>query len=286
MPELAVSRRGVVADAAAVLRLAGFAEPRREAVRLWAEIAPGAGEALVLEPEQAVQACDRRRLEELVRRRIAGEPFAYVVGRAGFRRLTLRSDRRALIPRPETEGLVDLLLARVRTGRAADVGTGSGCLALSLATEGEFERVIATDVSREAIALAAENRREVAGRDSVHLVLGDLCGPLADATLDALVSNPPYLTTAEYAALDPAVRAWEPGSALESGADGMAATGRLLVEGRRVLKPGGWIALEVDCARAAAAAALARECGWSDVIVETDLFGRERYLLARRSAAS
>ncbi|HKU60255.1 MAG TPA: peptide chain release factor N(5)-glutamine methyltransferase [Gemmatimonadales bacterium] len=284
MPDLALSRREVLAAAAAALSGARVTEPRREALRLWAEIAPGAGEALVLEPDQAVPSSDRRRLQDLVRRRIAGEPFAYVVGRAAFRRLELRADRRALIPRPETEGLVDLLLAKVRTGRAADVGTGTGCLALSLATEGSFDRVTATDVSRDAIGLAAENRREVGA--AVDLVLGDLCDPLADASLDALVSNPPYLTSAEYAGLDPAVRDWEPNGALESGADGMAATDRLLAEGRRVLRPAGWIALEVDCTRATMAAARARELGWSEVMVETDLFGRERYLLARRSAAT
>ena len=166
----------------------------------------------------------------------------------------------------------------------ADVGTGSGCLALSLATEGDFDEVVAVDLSPAAIALAEENRREVGA--AVHLVLGDLCAPLGDASLDALVSNPPYLTTAEYAALDASVRQWEPGTALESGADGMAATGRLLAEGRRVVRPGGWIALEVDCTRATVAAARARELGWSEVVVETDLFGRERYLLARRSAAT
>ena len=284
MPDVALSRRDLVTDAAAALMRAGITEARREALRLWAEIAPGAGEALVLDPEQAVEPGHQRRLQELVRRRSAGEPFAYVVGRAGFRRLLLRCDRRALSPRPETEGLVDLLLARVRTGRVADVGTGSGCLALSLATEGDFDAVVAVDLSPEAIALAEENRREVGA--AVHLVLGDLCAPLGDASLDALVSNPPYLTTAEYAALDASVRQWEPGTALESGADGMAATGRLLVEGRRVVRPGGWIVLEVDCTRAAVAAVWARELGWREVVVETDLFGRERYLLARRSAAT
>ena len=245
---------------------------------------PGTPGNLVLDPAQAVEPGHRRRLQELVRRRSAGEPFAYVVGRAGFRRLLLRCDRRALIPRPETEGLVDLLLARVRTGRVADVGTGSGCLALSLATEGDFDEVVAVDLSPEAIALAEENRREVGA--AVHLVLGDLSAPLGDASLDALVSNPPYLTTAEYAALDASVRQWEPGPALESGPDGMAATGRLLAEGRQVVRPGGWIALEVDCTRATVAAARARELGWSEVVVETDLFGRERYLLARRSATT
>jgi release factor glutamine methyltransferase len=284
MPDLAVSRRGLLADAAAALRRAGIPDPRREAMRLWAEIAPGAREALVLDPDAPVDSKKQRVLETLVRRRSEGEPFAYVVGRTGFRRLVLRCDRRALIPRPETEGLVDLLLAKVRTGRVADVGTGTGCLALSLAAEGAFDQVIAADVSPEAIALADENRRELGA--PVPLVVGDLCAPLADGSLDALVSNPPYLTTAEYAVLDPAVRQWEPGMALESGGDGMAATGRLLAEGRRVIKPGGWIALEVDCTRAMMAAARARELGWTDVVVETDLFGRERYLLARRSAAT
>jgi release factor glutamine methyltransferase len=284
MPDLAVSRRSLLADASTALMRAGVSAPRREALRLWAEIAPGAREALVLDPDAPVDPKQQQDLETLVRRRSEGEPFAYVVGRTGFRRLLLRCDRRALIPRPETEGLVDLLLAKVRTGRVADVGTGTGCLALSLATEGAFQQVIATDVSPEAIALADENRRDVGA--PVRLVLGDLCAPLADGSLDALVSNPPYLTTAEYAVLDPAVRRWEPGVALESGADGMATTRRLLAEGRRAIKPGGWIALEGDCTRAMMAAACARELGWTDVVVETDLFGRERYLLARRSAAT
>ena len=284
MPDLTVSRRSLLDDASAALMRAGVPAPRREALRLWAEIVPGAREGLVLDPDAPVDPQQQRALGAFVRRRSEGEPFAYVVGRTGFRRLLLRCDRRALIPRPETEGLVDLLLAKVRSGRVADVGTGTGCLALSLATEGAFEQVIATDVSPEAIALADENRRDVGA--PVRLVPADLCAPLADGSLDALVSNPPYLTTAEYAVLDPAVRRWEPGMALESGADGMTTTRRLLAEGRRVIKPGGWIALEVDCTRAMMAAACAREVGWTDVVVETDLFGRERYLLARRSAAT
>src|SRR3954471_13300420 len=176
MPELAVSRRSLLAEASAALMRAGVPAPRREALRLWAEIAPGAREALVLDPDAPADPQQQRNLEALVRRRTEGEPFAYVVGRAGFRRLVLRCDRRALIPRPETEGLVDLLLAKVRTGRVADVGTGTGCLALSLATEGAFGQVIAAESSFEAIALADENRREVGA--PVQLVLGDLCDPL------------------------------------------------------------------------------------------------------------
>jgi release factor glutamine methyltransferase len=284
VPEAGVSRRALLAEAARTLGRAGIAEPRREALRLWTELVPGAGEALALAPDRVVAQQDERALRFLARRRADGEPFAHVVGRIGFRRLVLRSDRRALIPRPETEGLVDRLLARVRTGRVADIGTGTGCLALSLALEGSFELVVASDLSTEALGLAEENRRETGA--AVELVRGDLAGHLAEASLDALVSNPPYLSAAEYAGLDPSVREWEPRLALESGADGMHATARLLADGLRVVRPGGWIALEVDCTRAAEGAARARGSGWSEVTVEADLFGRERYLLARRSAAS
>ena len=156
----------------------------------------------------------------------------------------LRVDRRALIPRPETEGLVELVLARVRGGRVADVGTGTGCIALSLATEGTYAQVVGIELSSDALALAAENRRET-GAD-VSLVRGDLTHTLPPESFDALVSNPPYLTTGEYAALDRSVRDWEPELALTAGADGLAAIARLLEDGRRVLRPGGWVAIEID----------------------------------------
>jgi release factor glutamine methyltransferase len=172
-----------------------------------------------------------------------------------------------LIPRPETEGLVELLLERVRMGRVADIGTGSGCIALSLALEGEYSDVIAIDYSAEALALAADNMR--AAGLAVTLMQGNLCDALGSETCDALISNPPYLTAAEHASLDPAVRNWEPAMALVSGDDGLRADG--------------WLAVEVDCTRARLAAELAAELGWTDVAICMDLFGRERYLLARRS---
>jgi release factor glutamine methyltransferase len=216
-----------------------------------------------------------------VSRRSGGEPLAHVTGWSGFRHLLLRSDQRALIPRPETEGLVDLVLERVRTGRVADVGTGSGCLALSLASEGSFAEVVAVDCSRQALDLAGSNR-ELTGA-TVSFVLGDLCTAIGEGTLDALVSNPPYLTAEEYAGLDESVKDWEPALALLGGVDGMEATVRLLGAGRDVLRLGGLLALEVDSSRASLAAQRAAQLGWQDVSVHTDLFGRERYLLARRS---
>jgi release factor glutamine methyltransferase len=280
VPDTLVRLGDLLREARGVLHDAGVGEAARECRFLW-ESAGGAGADRYQDPASAVAGSLARRFAVLVERRRLGEPLAHVTGLAGFRRLGLASDRRALIPRPETEGLVDLLLRRVRTGIAADLGTGSGCLALSLADEGAFHRVVAVDRSREALALAAENSRRTAL--DVSLVAGDWLRPLAGTALDAIISNPPYLTQAEYAELDPAVRAWEPALALVSGTDGLGATAELLRSAPAVLRPGGWIALELDCRRAEASAALAVETGWQSVLVEHDLFGRARYLLAQRS---
>jgi release factor glutamine methyltransferase len=281
VPDVEQSRRALLADATAGLTAAGLGSARREALRIWADLLGEHPADAILWPDGVIDQAAAAAFLAAVDRRAAGEPLAHVTGRADFRTLTLRSDTRGLIPRPETEGLVDLLLPRVRGGRAADIGTGSGCLALSLALEGEFSQVVGVDQSAEALALARENRRLTGG--AVALVRGDLCGPLRGAAFDALVSNPPYLTIGEYAVLDRSVRDWEPRSALESGRDGLEATTRLLDEARTVLRPGGWLAMEVDAGRAAESARRAGALGWTDVAIHADLFGRERYLLARRS---
>jgi release factor glutamine methyltransferase len=161
---------------------------------------------------------------------------------------------------------------------------GTGCIALSLRQEGAFRAIVGVDMSAGALDLARENAVET-GLE-VGWVRGDLTTPLGDASVDLLVSNPPYLTEHEWSRLDDGVKAWEPALALRSGADGLAATRRLLVDGRRVVAVGGWIALEIDMTRAADAAALAHGAGWRHVAVERDLFGRERYLLAQRSERS
>jgi release factor glutamine methyltransferase len=282
--ETGLSRGALLAEAAALLTGGGLGAARREAHVLWTELS-AEGPAAALVPPDTVVARDRAdEFLEAVRRRAGGEPLAYVTGRIGFRHLTLRCDRRALIPRPETEGLVELVLACVPGGRVADVGTGSGCVALSLATEGRYQQVVAIDLSPEALQLARENRALTGGR--VDFVRGDLCAPLAPASVDALVSNPPYLTAAEHAALDRSVRDWEPALALAGGSGGCDAIAGLLEAGRTVVRPGGWLALELDCARSAHCAWLAGAFGWTDVAIHADLFGRERFLLARRSDAS
>jgi release factor glutamine methyltransferase len=272
-----------VTEGAAILAAAGLPMARREALRLWTEISgESPADALIGEPSTLAPG-RAEAFAAAVRRRAAGEPLPYVTGQVGFRHLLLRCDRRALIPRPETEGLVDLVLARVSGGRVADVGTGTGCIALSLAREGQYDEIVATDRSAAALELASENSRLTGGR--IHLVRGDLCEPLRPASLDALVSNPPYLTDGEHAGLDDSVRHWEPAEALAGGADGLDAIGRLLEAGREAVRPGGWLAVEIDTARAASCARRAGAWGWTDVAVHADLFGRERFLLARRSDA-
>jgi release factor glutamine methyltransferase len=281
MPELITGRRSLIQEATDQLAQAGVQEPRRQAVRIWAELSQAAQADLLLARDLDVDPVGAARYQQAIKRRASGEPLSHVTGWTGFRHLSLRSDGRALIPRPETEGLVELLLQRAPRGRVVDVGTGSGCIALSLALEGGYTEVVGIDRSAAALALAGENRELVCAR--VELMQGDLCAPLRAGTFDALISNPPYLTAAEYAGLDPSVREWEPAIALESGEDGLEATARLLDQGRDVLRADGWLALEVDCARAGSAAHLASALGWEDVGIHLDLFGRERYLLARRS---
>jgi len=212
-----------------------------------------------------------------------GVPFQYAAGRVGFRALDLTIDSRALIPRPETEALVDLVLEQGKGGVVADIGTGCGCIALSLAVEGSFDRVIAVERSAAAAALARENVALVEPPTQVEIREGDLLAPLAGGRYRVIVSNPPYLTEDEYAALAPSVRQFEPREALVSGPDGLAATRRLLAGAAALLEPGGLLALEIDERRGDAVRALALahdDYGWARIDVHNDVFGRPRYALA------
>ena len=210
-----------------------------------------------------------------------GVPFAYAVGRAGFRSLDLPIDARALIPRPETEGLVDLALRHAGSGGiAADIGTGSGCIALALATEGRFERIIAVERSPAAAALARANVTLVHPRTPVEIREGDLLAPLVGSRFHVIVSNPPYLTEDEYDALDESVKAFEPREALVSGPDGLDATRALLAGAAALLEPDGVLALEIDERRGDAVRALAQSHGWTRIEIHDDIFDRPRYLVA------
>ncbi len=245
--------------------------------------------------EEAVARVDRS-----LTRRLAGEPLAYAVGSAAFRELVLAVDRRALIPRPETEVVVGealKLTAERPGGIALDIGTGSGAIALSLAVEGRFERVIATDVSLDALDLARENAARVAveypASAPVEFVQGADLAPFAtqpsgggggeafSIRARVLVSNPPYIAYGEAQALPPSVRDWEPPVALFAAEQGMARYQALLADASGILEPGGWVVLETDARRAQDTARLAAQAGFEAVRVIEDLSGRERVLVAR-----
>lgn len=230
------------------------------------------------------------RFRPLLRRRAEREPLQYILGRAAFRHLDLAVDRRVLIPRPETEVLVDEVLAwAAARGRdaltALDVGTGSGAIALSLLVEGPFPKVVATDPSAGALAVARENAMTLGLEDRLDLREGPLFGPVsAGEAFDVAVSNPPYVAEAEAATLEPEVGVWEPPQALFAGPDGLAVIRALVGAGAGYLVPGGLLALEVGAGQAGLVVAeIEAVGGYDDVRVRRDLAGRERVVLACRA---
>jgi release factor glutamine methyltransferase len=286
--EVSVSR--LVDLLAARFQAEGVAEPTSEAREIVAALYDAPRFWPVANGEQLVDRDTFERAKLAMVRRIKGAPLAYAVGRAAFRNLTLDVDERVLIPRPETEQLVDLVLEETRGssgGVAIDVGVGSGAIAIALASEGTFTRVFGTDISLDALDVARRNVAlcKAVTRAPVDLVHGSLLAALADVRARVVVSNPPYIALGEAATLPQSVRDWEPAVALFSGADGMIATTRLVREAADVLEPGGLLAIEVDVRRASLAAELvSRDRRYHRIRVELDLFGRERFVLARRQA--
>ncbi len=281
MLEIAVSVGDALAAAARALAAAGLEAPRREAAELYALLVAGPSSAGFADRERPLSAALAARLEAAVQRRAGGWPAAYAAGRANFRGHWLVVDRRVLIPRPETEGLVDLVRdwasRRPAPPVVADVGTGSGAIAIALALEAAVAGVIATDVSADALTVALENAAALGVKERIGFRRGPLLAPLLGDVVDAVVSNPPYVATAEWERLDPAVRDFEPRLALDGGADGLEATRALVAEARAALPPGGLLALEVDARRARETAALLAAAGFTGVTVQDDLFGRPRY---------
>jgi len=274
-------------EAAGQLERAGVLSARREATALWAAVEGVRPGDVWLKREGGLPALVAARFWAAVERRSSGVPFPYAVGQASFRGLDLKLDPRASIPRPETEGLVDLVLEWANrgaepgtSGAVADVGTGCGCIALALAQEGAFARVTAVEHSPEAAALARENVERVRPRTPVEVREGDLLEPLRGERFRAIVSNPPYLSEADYGALDPSVRCFEPRDALVSGSEGLDATRALFAGAAALLEPGAVLVLEIDARRADQVRALARTYRWARIDIHNDVFGRPRYALA------
>lgn len=264
----------------------GLPEPRLDAELLLADTLGLKRLDLYLQYDRPLLAEELSALKARLRRRAQREPLQYIAGDAAFRNLRLRVDRRVLIPRPETEVLVDLVLAWSREHAplsALDVGTGSGAIALALASEGgSFERIVATDVSAEALEVARENLLAVSPRASVELRVGPGFGPVAGEQFDVIVSNPPYVGRTEISQLDPEVRDWEPPLALFAGEDGLALIRELIAEAPRHLRPAGMLALEIGAGQAASVSRLIRETGrFQEPVVRPDLAGRDRIVMAQ-----
>lgn len=234
-------------------------------------------------PECYVEAM-RRGMARLAK----GEPLQYVIGEWDFRKLTLKCDRRALIPRPETEELVTRVLkwlSRTRTGDprlVLDVGTGTGAIALSIADEtGPDVSVLATDVSEDALALARENARLCGLDGRVRFVAMDGLDDFDEpGVVDALVSNPPYIESAVCDTLDPRVKDFEPRLALDGGPDGLAFYDRYLADALNVLRPGGAVFFEIGEGQGASLRRMMSDYGFTDISVEKDYAGHDRYASA------
>lgn len=263
---------------------------RTEARRIVERASGWEGSDLVLNLERAVPDRALPFARAMVERRAAGEPLQYVVGRWGFRRLDLLVDRRALIPRPETETVVEVALGELRRlgldrpPLVADLGTGTGAIALSVALEVPSARVWATDVSADALDLARANLAGLGSRAAprVSLAHGDWFGALPGelrGRFDLVVSNPPYVGTGER--LPAEVAGWEPHEALYSGATGMEALSALVAGAPTWLARPAALVVEIAPHQQGPAVALARAGGFEDVAVRPDMAGLARTLVGR-----
>ena len=243
-----------------------------------------AGEMAKEVPEKCVEAM-RRGMARLVK----GEPIQYVLGEWDFRTLTLKCDRRALIPRPETEELVTRVLEylnteaqRHREHLIVDVGTGTGAIVLSLAKErGGNDVFLGTDVSEDAIALAKENAERCGLADKVKFVVMDGLDEFDEPQcVDVIVSNPPYIESAVCETLDPRVKDFEPRLALDGGVSGLDFYDRYLSDAVNLLKPGGAVFFEIGENQGEAVKKLMFDCGFDDIKIEKDFAGHDRYASA------
>jgi release factor glutamine methyltransferase len=255
------------------LRAAGVPSPRVDAEILVADVL-GLARSELYSSGRDVSDFEAGRLRELVERRVAREPLAYILGEWGFRRLDLKVDERALIPRPETEVVVERCLDFLRAvpePRVLDVGVGSGAIALAIADEHRGAEVLAVDSSPDALALARENLSRASVNGRVRLVEGNLLSDVR-GRFDLVVSNPPYVSPEEYETLQPEIRLYEPHRALV----GVGVGREVAAQARRLLRPGGRLVLECGDGQAAELAAALEFLGYAEIRETPDLAGRDR----------
>ena len=272
---------GALSAASARLVEAGIDSARLEAELLLARACDDCARALLYaELDRELTPVQIAAFEANVARREKREPLAYILGEWGFRRLTLKTDRRALIPRPETEVVVERALEHIREQAkpdVLDVGTGTGAIALAIADEHDGARVTAIDASPDALALAGENRDLTGINGRVELLEYDLTSGLGQLRFDLVVSNPPYVEPDELATLQPEVRDWEPHVALVA----HGATEAVARAATEALRPGGWLVLETAASAGERIRGLLDDLGYEDVAITPDLAGRDRVVEGR-----
>ncbi len=273
----------VITATAAYFQKSGVENPRLNIEHLLAHVLRKKRMDLYVEFDRVLSEAELTPLRDLVRRRAQREPLQHLLGTVEFLGLTLKCDARALIPRPETEQLCEMLAAQAKSadcawknGCIADVGTGSGCIALALANAFPEAKVIGLDASEDALALARENaeRTGLAGR--VVFSKSDLLSA-AEGPFDLVVANLPYIPSADIAALQPEVQR-DPAAALDGGADGLAIIRRVIPQAAAKLRSGGTLALEVGLDQTAILAAELSAQGWRDTKILKDHQGRERFI--------
>ena len=261
-------------------RARGIENPRLDAELLLGRALSATRIQIIVDAKRPLLGDELARFRALVKRRRAREPVAYILGEREFHGRTFLVDRRVLIPRPDTETLVDVALERTRhvsmSMRALDLCAGSGCVAVTIARERPTSFVVAADVSVEALAVARDNALRL-GAYNVAFRCGDLFGAVdASCRFDLVTANPPYVPTAEIASLQPEIREYEPRLALAAGDDGLDLVRRIVAEAPAHLAEGAVVALEVGAGEAAAAAELFASAGFVDVTVRRDYARIER----------
>jgi len=285
---VSVSLDAAVARGRAELAGAGIAAADLEARLLLRQAAGLGAVALAAHGADALAPAAAAEFARLLASRLRRVPLAYLAGEREFWSLRLAVDARVLVPRPETETLVEAALERLGPGaRVADIGTGSGAVVIALAAELAAGEFVAVDLSADALAVARANAAAHGLSGRIAFLEGDLLEPIAalPGAFDALVSNPPYVPTGEIAGLAPEVRDHEPRAALDGGRDGLALIARLVDGAPALLRAGGWLLLEIGAGQAAAVCArLAAAGAYDRVETRCDLAGIERVVAARRAA--